>query len=129
MASTSGPDPDAAAAAFQQFATEAWTLLAVGISVISLRTYARIRSVGFKGLRADDYLVWLAGVSTHRPEAIRAVGNVQGHLRMLTKIARYSTLARPDSRTRWASTPTAWQTTAWMSPQGLHWHLLARNST
>ncbi|UNI22252.1 hypothetical protein JDV02_008157 [Purpureocillium takamizusanense] len=62
MASTPAPDAEAAQRAFQQFATEAWTLLAVGLSVILLRTYSRIRSVGLKGLRADDFLVWLAGV-------------------------------------------------------------------
>ncbi|KAJ6442373.1 hypothetical protein O9K51_05932 [Purpureocillium lavendulum] len=60
----SPPDSTAKAAqeAFQKFSTEAWTLLAVGLSVILLRTYSRLRSVGFKGLRSDDFLVWLAGV-------------------------------------------------------------------
>ncbi|KJZ74262.1 hypothetical protein HIM_06268 [Hirsutella minnesotensis 3608] len=59
-------DPAAAAAAaqaeFNKFATEAWTLLAIGLLVTMLRTYARARTVGFKGLQADDYLVWLAAI-------------------------------------------------------------------
>ncbi|PHH60400.1 hypothetical protein CDD82_2309 [Ophiocordyceps australis] len=57
-------DPGAEAAAqikaFQQFSTEAWTLLAVAICVTSLRTYARVRAVGVRGLQADDVLVWVA---------------------------------------------------------------------
>ncbi|KND88026.1 hypothetical protein TOPH_07311 [Tolypocladium ophioglossoides CBS 100239] len=52
----------AAHAAFQKFATEAWTLLAIGIVVTILRTYSRVRSVGFGGLQADDYLVWVAAM-------------------------------------------------------------------
>lgn len=52
----------AAAAAAQQFNIEAWTLLAVGLVVTALRTYARIKSVGFRKLEADDYLVWFAAV-------------------------------------------------------------------
>ncbi|KAH6609149.1 hypothetical protein Trco_002495 [Trichoderma cornu-damae] len=57
---TPPPDPAAAAAAFQQFVVEAWTLLAIGISVTILRTVSRIRSAGFRGLGGDDYLAWLA---------------------------------------------------------------------
>lgn len=62
----SDPATEAAAAAaqvaFQKFATEAWTLLAIGLVVTLLRTYSRVRSVGFGGLRADDYLVWVGAV-------------------------------------------------------------------
>jgi hypothetical protein len=46
----------------EAFVTEAFTLLGVGLLCISLRTYARVSSVGFKGLQADDYLMWLAAV-------------------------------------------------------------------
>lgn len=53
----------AAAAAVKAFAIEAWTLLAIGILFTMLRTYARARAVGFKGLQADDYLVWVGVVS------------------------------------------------------------------
>ncbi|KAK3385717.1 hypothetical protein B0H63DRAFT_494579 [Podospora didyma] len=63
-----GPPPDPAAvaaaqaaalAAMHQFAIEAWTLLSIGLAMTILRTYARIRAVGAKGLQADDYLVWV----------------------------------------------------------------------
>lgn len=55
---------DAAAAAaieaFRQLTIEIWTLYAVGVMSTILRTYARIRAVGIRNLRADDYLMWLA---------------------------------------------------------------------
>ncbi|CAH0054412.1 unnamed protein product [Clonostachys solani] len=55
---------DAAAAAaieaFRQLTIEIWTLYAVGVMSTILRTYARIRAVGVRNLRADDYLMWLA---------------------------------------------------------------------
>lgn len=61
------PDPDndaaaaaAAAKAGEQFIREVWTLLGVAVLVVVLRTIGRIRKVGWKELRADDYLVWLA---------------------------------------------------------------------
>ncbi|KAF5528698.1 hypothetical protein CGCA056_v001851 [Colletotrichum aenigma] len=41
------------------FATEAFALLGVGLGVIALRTYARISAVGIKHLQADDYLMLL----------------------------------------------------------------------
>jgi hypothetical protein len=54
----------AIAAAVRIFNTELWTLYAVGILVTILRTYARVSAVGFKNLRPDDFLVWLAIVRT-----------------------------------------------------------------
>ncbi|KAI2622725.1 hypothetical protein GGS26DRAFT_242269 [Hypomontagnella submonticulosa] len=69
--SSAGPpmDPAAAAAAaaaaqaaMLQFTIEAWTLLAIGILVTMLRTYARIKAVGVRGLQADDYLVWVGAI-------------------------------------------------------------------
>lgn len=42
------------------FAAEAFTLLSIGISVIGLRTFARIRQVGVRNFEADDYLMLLA---------------------------------------------------------------------
>lgn len=45
------------------FTTEAFTLLGVGISIIGLRLYARITTVGFSRLQPDDGLMVLAAVS------------------------------------------------------------------
>jgi hypothetical protein len=44
---------------------ELWTLYSLGVSFTILRTYARIVAVGFRELRADDYLIWLAVVRIH----------------------------------------------------------------
>ncbi|CAG9997247.1 unnamed protein product [Clonostachys byssicola] len=57
------PTPEQAAAmaaAAEKLNIEVWTLLAFGILVTMLRTYARVKAVGFKGLQPDDYLVWVA---------------------------------------------------------------------
>ncbi|KAI1772038.1 hypothetical protein F4818DRAFT_427419 [Hypoxylon cercidicola] len=56
-------DPDAAAAAnaaLLQFVREDWTLFSIGFCFTALRTFARVKQGGFKGLRADDFLVWIA---------------------------------------------------------------------
>ncbi|KAL4731213.1 hypothetical protein ACLX1H_000175 [Fusarium chlamydosporum] len=42
------------------FAVEAFTLLSIGIVIIFLRTYARLRQVGIQNFEADDYLMLLA---------------------------------------------------------------------
>ncbi|EHK98561.1 hypothetical protein M7I_5652 [Glarea lozoyensis 74030] len=44
------------------FVTEAFTLLAIGVTTIGIRTYARWQTVGFKGFKPDDYLMLLAAV-------------------------------------------------------------------
>jgi hypothetical protein len=41
------------------FSKEAFILLSIGMLVICLRTYARIRQVGVRNLEADDYLMLL----------------------------------------------------------------------
>ncbi|CEI63268.1 hypothetical protein FVEN_g194 [Fusarium venenatum] len=41
------------------FVAEAFTLLAIGILIILLRTYARVRQVGLRNLEVDDYLMLL----------------------------------------------------------------------
>lgn len=53
----------AAMAALKAFNIEAFTLLGVALLITGLRCFIRIRSVGFKGLWADDYLAVLAAVS------------------------------------------------------------------
>ncbi|CAK7216060.1 hypothetical protein SBRCBS47491_002703 [Sporothrix bragantina] len=44
------------------FTTEAFTLLAIGLFFIFLRTYARLTKTGMSGFKADDYLMLLAAV-------------------------------------------------------------------
>lgn len=70
-------DPDAAAAAaaamaaaLREFNIELWTLYAFGVLVTVLRTYARVKAVGVRELRADDFLVWIAIVRLHDPWTI-----------------------------------------------------------
>ncbi|ATY66095.1 triacylglycerol lipase [Cordyceps militaris] len=66
----------AAAAAEVAFITELWTLYAVGLSATMLRTYARVRAVGVRGLRADDYFVWV-GILFYTAQS--ALGHEVGH--------------------------------------------------
>jgi hypothetical protein len=42
---------------------ELWTMYAIGVSITTLRTYARIVAVGVRELHPDDYLIWFAIVS------------------------------------------------------------------
>jgi hypothetical protein len=51
-----------------EFTHEAFTLLGVGLLFIGLRSYVRITTVGWKGLQADDYLMWVAAVSACAPQ-------------------------------------------------------------
>ena len=67
--STSDPAAQAAAAAaaieaFHKFTIELFTLYSIGVAFTFLRTYARMKGAGFRNLRADDYLVWIAIVRT-----------------------------------------------------------------
>ncbi|KAF2226147.1 hypothetical protein BDZ85DRAFT_165620, partial [Elsinoe ampelina] len=40
--------------------TESYTLMSVGLAMIALRTYARIKKLGLNGLQADDYVMLTA---------------------------------------------------------------------
>lgn len=51
---------EAASAAARTFNITIWTLYAFGVLVTALRTYARVKAVGWKHFEADDYLVWVA---------------------------------------------------------------------
>ncbi|RDW72818.1 hypothetical protein BP6252_06725 [Coleophoma cylindrospora] len=50
----------AIAAAVRAFNMELWTLYAFGVLVTILRTWARVKAVGIRDLRADDFIVWFA---------------------------------------------------------------------
>ncbi|KAK4232986.1 hypothetical protein C8A03DRAFT_39341 [Achaetomium macrosporum] len=41
---------------------EAWTLLSLVLAIVILRTFVRLRNVGFRGLQLDDYLMPVAGI-------------------------------------------------------------------
>jgi len=45
---------------------ELWTLYAFAVSFTCLRTYARITAVSLRKLQVDDYLVWIAIVSSNQ---------------------------------------------------------------
>ena len=60
--SSSAAAAKAAEEAFHKFAVESFTLYAIGVSVTLLRTYARVRAVGFGNLKPADYLVWVGVV-------------------------------------------------------------------
>lgn len=47
----------------ENFIAEAFSLLAIALVVIVLRWIARVLTVGFSKLAADDYLMVVAGVS------------------------------------------------------------------
>jgi len=56
----------AIAAALRTFNTELWTFYAFGVLITIVRTYARVKAVGIRDLRADDFIVWLAIVRIAR---------------------------------------------------------------
>ncbi|GAO13090.1 hypothetical protein UVI_02024520 [Ustilaginoidea virens] len=67
----------AAQKAFRNFTIELFTLYGTGVLSTFLRTYARIRAVGTKGLRADDVLVWF-GIIFYSAQA--GLGYSIGHV-------------------------------------------------
>ncbi|KAB8075252.1 hypothetical protein BDV29DRAFT_172331 [Aspergillus leporis] len=72
---------EAAKAAFRESAIESWTLYAVGLLATVLRTYSRWSAVGFRHLRADDYLIWV-GIAFYTAQTALAysIGNVANGL-------------------------------------------------
>jgi len=61
------PDPAMLAAieaALRKFNTQLWTFYVIAVIIVILRTWARVKSVGLKHLRPDDYIIWFAIVST-----------------------------------------------------------------
>lgn len=50
----------------KELARTTWGFYSVGISIIALRMYAQVHRLGLKGLRADDYLMFLAAVRDAR---------------------------------------------------------------
>lgn len=86
----------------EAFVTEAFTLLGVGLLFIGLRTYVRISTVGWKGLQADDYLMWFAAV------CFWFLGLATRYL--ADWLRRSSTLEKPRLRIVWERTGEDWPT-------------------
>ncbi|CAI7623357.1 unnamed protein product [Penicillium palitans] len=60
---------------------ELWTLYAIALAVTILRTYARSKTGGWRNLRLDDYLIWVAIILyTAQASLAHSVGNVSGGL-------------------------------------------------
>jgi hypothetical protein len=51
-----------------RFQSEVWSLFAVAVAFTGLRMYARLRSVGWRNLQADDYLACAALVGPYNWE-------------------------------------------------------------
>ncbi|PGH06142.1 hypothetical protein GX51_02530 [Blastomyces parvus] len=43
-----------------EYNVELWTQYGFGVLITILRTYVRVKAVGFRNLQADDYLIWFA---------------------------------------------------------------------
>ena len=61
----------AAAKAFHQAQIELWTLYSIALASTFLRTYARVRAVGWRNLYIDDLFVWI-GVLFHAAQTALA---------------------------------------------------------
>ena len=70
---------------------EAFTLLAVALTIVFLRTYARASSVGVRRFQLDDYVMLLAAVSLALPT---------GFVPLMT-VYRSSTPSRRPRHTSW----------------------------
>lgn len=92
---TRAAEEEAAQAAFRKSAIESWTLYAIGVTATILRTYARGSAVGFRHLRADDYLIWVGIVRV--PD-----GSQSAHYSTNTDHSSYSTPRRQLSPIAWA---------------------------
>lgn len=53
-----------------QFVTEMWSLFGVAVAFTLFRGFARIKSVGLKGLQPDDHLAFVALVGHPGPSDI-----------------------------------------------------------
>ncbi|KAJ5212602.1 uncharacterized protein N7498_004248 [Penicillium cinerascens] len=75
---STGIEPrDAASDAAYRVAVELWTLYSIGVTATLLRTYARVITVGWRNLRLDDLLIWIAIIFYTTQTALAySVGNV-----------------------------------------------------
>lgn len=88
------------------FVTEAFTLLAIALVLIALRTYARSTSAGIRNFQIDDYLMLLAGVS--QPFSLPSSPPIGPDV----VLSRSYMPWRRQRPIRWEPSSTAWPTTA-----------------
>lgn len=100
--STDSAADEAARAALHKPTVEHWTLYAIGVTLTLLRTYARVRAVGFRHLQAEDLLVWVGIVRDH------TLGWIFNHL-LIPVLSRYSTPCKRLLRTASVVLHMAWR--------------------
>ncbi|KAF7550891.1 hypothetical protein G7Z17_g5398 [Cylindrodendrum hubeiense] len=115
----------AAAEAFRKFTIESWTLYSIGLASTLLRTYARLKAGGLRGLRAEDYLMWI-GVMFYTVQANLAysVGNVaQGLANNGMTDAQRSALSPEDQEYQFRVIGSKIQVAGWAIYSALIWSL------
>ncbi|KAK7421592.1 hypothetical protein QQX98_002059 [Neonectria punicea] len=126
---STGAPPDAAALAaaeaFRKFTIESWTLYSIGLASTLLRTYARVRAAGVRGLRAEDYLMWI-GIMFYTVQANLAysIGNVaQGLANNGMTDAQRLALSPDDQEYQFRVIGSKIQVAGWTTYSALIWSL------
>ncbi|KAA8641457.1 uncharacterized protein ATNIH1004_001922 [Aspergillus tanneri] len=104
---------------------ESWTLYAVGVAATVLRTYSRARTVGFRHLQADDYLVWV-GILFYTAQTALAysVGNAaHGLANNSMTDAQRAALSPDDAEYRFRVIGSKIQLAGWTTYSALIWSL------
>ncbi|RLL97338.1 hypothetical protein CFD26_105727 [Aspergillus turcosus] len=124
MSTDPAPD-DAAKAAIHKATVETWTLYSIGVTVTLLRTYARVRAVGFRHLQAEDVLVWV-GILFYTAQTALAynVGRVAHGLANngMTDTQR-AALSHDDPEYQWRVIGSKIQVAGWTTYSVLMWAL------
>ncbi|KAJ8195365.1 hypothetical protein LV164_002207 [Aspergillus fumigatus] len=123
--STDSAADEAARAALHKPTVEHWTLYAIGVTLTLLRTYARVRAVGFRHLQAEDLLVWVGIIFYTAQTALAySVGRVAHGLANngLTDAQR-AALSPDDPEYRAAVVGSKIQVAGWTTYSVLMWSL------
>ncbi|KAH2582165.1 hypothetical protein KXV99_009318 [Aspergillus fumigatus] len=123
--STDSAADEAARAALHKPTVEHWTLYAIGVTLTLLRTYARVRAVGFRHLQAEDLLVWVGIIFYTAQTALAySVGRVAHGLanNSLTDAQR-AALSPDDPEYRAAVIGSKIQVAGWTTYSVLMWSL------
>ncbi|KAF7114202.1 hypothetical protein CNMCM5793_007780 [Aspergillus hiratsukae] len=123
--STDPAADDAAKAAIHKATVEAWTLYSIGVTVTLLRTYSRVRAVGFRHLQAEDFLVWI-GILFYTAQTALAynVGHVaHGLANNGMTDAQRAALSHDDPEYQWRVIGSKIQVAGWTTYLILMWAL------